>query len=75
MARGVEVGDYWREAIILNISVYKEAITRGTAFIRGLFCFGVMVAYDNLLTFELARGLYSGAPNVNFRKISVRKTI
>ena len=31
-----------------------------TAFIRGLFCFGVMVEYDNLLTFELPRGQYYG---------------
>ena len=27
----------------------KEAIIRGTAFIRGLFCFGVMVEYDNFI--------------------------
>ena len=32
----------------------------GTAFIRGLFCFGVMVECDNLVTFELPRGLYYG---------------
>ena len=49
MARGVGVGDYSR-----------EAINRRTAFIRGLFSFGVMVEYDNLVTFELPRGLYYG---------------
>ena len=49
MARGVGVGDYSR-----------EGINRGAAFIRGLFCFGVMVEYDNPVTFELPRGLYYG---------------
>ena len=49
MARGVEVGDYSREAIY-----------RGTAIIRGLFCFGVMVEYDNPVTSELPRGLCHG---------------
>ena len=54
--------DYSREVIILNISVQgrdysREAINRGTAFIWGLFCFGVMVEYDNPATFERPRGL------------------
>ena len=49
MARGVKVGDYSREAIY-----------QGTAIVRGLFCLGVMVEYDNLVTFELPRGLYYG---------------
>ena len=38
----------------------REAINRRTAFIRGMFYFGVMVEYDNLLAFELARGLGYG---------------
>ena len=49
MARGVGVGDYSREAIY-----------RGTAIVRGLFCFGVMVEYDNPVTSELPRGLCHG---------------
>ena len=49
MARRVGVGDYSREAIY-----------RGTAIIRGLFCFGVMVEYDNPVTSELPRGLCHG---------------
>ena len=65
MARGVGVGDYSRETIILNLSVRggdysRKAINRGTTFIRGLFCFGVMVEYDNPVTFELPRGLCYG---------------
>ena len=48
MARGMGVVDYSREAIVLNFSVLggdysREAINRRTAFIRGLFCLGVMV--------------------------------
>ena len=43
------MGDYWR-----------EAINRGAAFIRGLFCFRVKVEYSNPVTFELPRGLCYG---------------
>ena len=60
MARGVGVDDYFKH----NQS--KEAIIRGTAFIRGLFCFGVMVEYDNLVTFELVRGLYYGEERLSW---------
>ena len=41
-------------------TLYAEAINRGTTFIRRLFCFGVMVEYDNPVTSELPRGLCYG---------------
>ena len=49
----------------------KDAIIRRTAFIRGLFCFGVMVEYDNLVTFELASGLYSWWGKIELARRSV----
>ena len=54
--RLLEGGDYFKH-FGLRRRLFEF---RGTAFIRGLFCFGVMVECDNLVIFELPRGLYYG---------------